>query len=230
MNTLNTLIALFQADPAALLIAAGAVIVSAYLIGSVCFAVPVCRLFFHGDVYNTGSQDAGAANVLSSFGFGAALLTFIGDVGKGAGAVALGQYLFETLCGGAAVYGGWLAALFVVFGHVLPVFFRFRGGKGLLPAFGALLIADPSAALLTGVVFIAVCLLTHYASAASVCAAAAMPVIVGVLWSSRNHPDWIAVTAASVLMALMILLRHRVNLRRLLTGAEKPISVKRRLP
>ena len=124
---------------AALLLAAAAA--AAYLLGSIDFGVVVSRLVYQEDVRSKGSGNAGATNMLRTYGKAAAALTLAGDLGKGVLAVALGRLLFGlcTVSPEWAVYGGYVAAIFAVCGHLWPVWFGFKGGKGVAVAAGAIL-------------------------------------------------------------------------------------------
>ncbi len=109
-----------------------------YLIGSVDFAVLVARAR-GGDIYEMGSGNPGAANVLRNLGWRAALPVMLGDMAKGAGAAALGLWL------GGSDAAGWAAGFAAVVGHCFPVWHRFRGGKGVATAFGVALMMEPLA-------------------------------------------------------------------------------------
>lgn len=217
--------ATFAGVPVKLLYSGAIVALAAYLLGSVCFAIPVGRLFCKKDIRTLGSGNAGMTNVLRNCGLGAAVLTLIGDIGKAVAAVLLGELLFGALTGGDGLYGGYIAGLFVMLGHTYPVYFKFKGGKGVLTAVGMLLTLDPVSFLLAFVVFIIVFALTKIISASSICAAAALPVIVGVLWSSRGEADWIFVTVMVTIMALFVIFNHRSNIVRLLAGTEKKLTI-----
>ena len=197
----------------------------AYLLGSICFAIPVGYLFTKKDIRTMGSGNAGMTNVLRNCGFAAAALTLIGDVGKAVAAVVLGQLLFEGISGANGLYGGYIAGLFVMLGHTYPLYHKFKGGKGVLTAVGMLLTLDPTSCLLGLIVFVTVFVLTRIISISSICAAAALPVIVGVLWSSRSNPDWIYATVMVSIIALFIIFNHRSNISRLLAGTEKKLTI-----
>ncbi|MBQ3140497.1 MAG: glycerol-3-phosphate 1-O-acyltransferase PlsY [Clostridia bacterium] len=212
-----------------MLIAAGlAAALAAYLLGSICFAIPVGYLFTKKDIRTLGSGNAGMTNVLRNCGYGAAALTLIGDVGKAVAAVFLGQFLFETISAQNGLYGGYIAGLFVMLGHTYPLYHKFKGGKGVLTAVGMLLTLDPTSFLLGFTVFVVVFVLTRIISISSICAAAALPVIVGVLWSSRQNPDWIYATVMVSIIALFIIFNHRTNIARLLAGTEKQLTIPKR--
>lgn len=108
--------------------------VSAYLIGSLSFGIIISKLFYHKDIRNFGSKSAGMTNMLRTFGKAPAIATFICDVGKGIVAVVLAKKL---LCGDAdPLVCGYIAAVFSILGHMFPIYFKFRGGKGVATALG----------------------------------------------------------------------------------------------
>ena len=129
----------------AILIAA-ATILQAYLLGSVDTGILVSKFVYHDDVRNHGSGAAGMTNMLRTFGKKAAAMTATGDVLKGVLAVCIGRWLFHMLPADAGVspyLGVYLAAIFAVLGHLYPLYFGFKGGKGVLVAAGAILAIQP---------------------------------------------------------------------------------------
>lgn len=189
--------------------------IAAYLIGSVSFAVVASRLFGLPDPRTYGSGNPGATNVLRTGRKAAALVTLLGDAAKGAVAVVLVRWLGGS---DAAVAAAALAALC---GHLYPVYFGFKGGKGVATAFGILLALSIWLGLVALSVFAGVLLATRYVSLASmltaIVAALAVPLLLG--WG------WIA--GAVMAMAGLVLWRHRTNLKRLLAGEESRLSLRR---
>lgn len=208
-----------------------------YLLGSVNFAILVTRAFAHRDIRDYGSGNAGATNVLRSQGKLPAALTTLGDVAKSIVAVLFGGWLLACTQADAAlpaeqvrVIGRYVAGLFCLLGHVFPLYFGFRGGKGVLVALGMLLVLDWRVALLALAVFAAVVALSRTVSLGSLCAAAAAVVLTAVFdhfvygW---NAGATALCTACMALVALVIFLRHRDNLRRIARGTENKLSFKR---
>ena len=118
----------------------------AYLLGSIDTGILVSKYLYHDDVRNYGSGAAGMTNMLRTFGKKAAALTAFGDVLKGALAVCIGRWLFGYLPAGGAVspyLGVYLAAILATIGHLKPLYFGFKGGKGVLVAGGAILAIQP---------------------------------------------------------------------------------------
>jgi glycerol-3-phosphate acyltransferase PlsY len=191
----------------------------AYLLGSVPTSVWLGRLLHGVDLRTLGSGNAGGTNALRVLGWRVGLPVMAVDVGKGALATAL-----PTLAGvGDPAWLPLACAVAAVVGHVFPVFARFRGGKGVATGAGALLVLAPLAALGCAAIWGATVAVTRLVSLASVLAALALPVAVGLLGGSAPR----GLLALSVGLALFVVWTHRSNLRRLLRGEEKPITVGR---
>jgi glycerol-3-phosphate acyltransferase PlsY len=187
------------------MIPALAVAALAYAIGSVPFSFLVARAFGVSDVRRVGSGNVGATNVLRSAGKAAGLLAFACDAGKGGAAVGAAALVFPGRPDLTAV-----AALFAVVGHMYPVWLRFEGGKGVATGFGAFAPIVPEAALAALVAFVAVAALTRYVSVGSIAGALMLPACAHAL-----HGPTAAAWAATA-TAVLVLLRHRSNLKRIL--------------
>ena len=157
-------------------------LVMAYLLGSVPFAVVSSRLFGLADPRSYGSKNPGATNVLRSGHKGAAAMTLLGDLSKGWLAVFLARKYGAELGFGEGFVG--LVALAVFFGHLYPVFLKFRGGKGVATAAGVLLALDPWLGLATFATWLFVFLMLRYSSLAALVAAAAAPLFAFFLWGN----------------------------------------------
>jgi glycerol-3-phosphate acyltransferase PlsY len=188
-------------------------IVGAYLLGSVACAVLTCRLMGLPDPRMEGSGNPGATNVLRLGGRKAAAITLAGDVLKG----LLPVILARLLGAGPGVIGAVAVAAFL--GHLYPLYFGFKGGKGVATAAGALLGLAPWVALAVVTLWLAVAILFRYASLAGICAAAAAPLLAWLL----GYPA--AVTLATLVMGAALVWRHRSNIERLLAGTEGRIGV-----
>jgi glycerol-3-phosphate acyltransferase PlsY len=194
-------------------------VLGAYLIGSISFAVVTSRLFGLPDPRTYGSGNPGATNVLRSGKKTAAIATLVGDAAKGAVAVALVRWLAPSFgLGDTAVAGAAFAAFA---GHLYPVYFGFKGGKGVATAFGIVLALSGWLALAALVVFLAVVATTRYVSLASVLGAAAAAALTPVLFGT----GW--VLAAVLGMGVLIVWRHRANLQRLLAGEESRVTFRK---
>jgi glycerol-3-phosphate acyltransferase PlsY len=194
-----------------------ACLAAAYLLGSVSFAIVLVRAFRGVDVRREGSGNAGATNVLRTSGKGLAFLTMLLDVGKGALAVCLmGAVTYDPRWLGAA-------ACAVVLGHVFPVWFSFRGGKGVAAAIGGFSVLCPLAVLTVVAVFGAVVAATRFVSLGSVTAACLLPLAMRLLF---HAPD--AEVAAASATTVLLLVSHRANIRRLLDGTERRLGRRER--
>lgn len=177
------------------------------------------RLLYGVDLRALGSGNAGGTNALRVLGWRAGVPVMAVDVGKGALATALP--LLANV--GEPAWLPLLCAVLAVLGHVFPVFARFRGGKGVATGAGALIVLAPLAALASAAVWGLVVATTRIVSIASVLAALALPGAVFLL-GERAPRGLFALSAA---LALFVVWTHRTNLRRLLRGEEKPITVGR---
>ena len=186
-----------------------ALILGAYLIGSLSAAIITCRLMGLPDPRTLGSGNPGATNVMRVGGKRPAAITLAGDALKGLIPVLLAQALevsTQTLA---------LTALAAFLGHLYPLFFGFKGGKGVATAFGVLIaLAWPVALALLGV-WLLIAKVFHISSLAALTAATLSPLV---MWWLRPEPELIAVT---VVISVMLIWRHRTNIRQLLAGTEK---------
>lgn len=207
----------------------------AYLLGSLNFAIIITRLFAKTDIRDSGSGNAGATNVLRSQGPLPAVLTTAGDLAKSVAAVLLGRWLMGAMNGDftagsdadVALIGAYLAGLFCILGHLFPLFFGFRGGKGVLTTLGMMLVLDWRAALICLGLFIVVVLASRMVSLGSVCAAAALPVftyLFSALVDRNRLSDTVFVTTMTVFIAFILIVKHRSNLRRIANGTESKLS------
>jgi glycerol-3-phosphate acyltransferase PlsY len=190
----------------------------AYLLGSLSFAVIVSRAMGLGDPRSYGSGNPGATNVLRSGSRLAAALTLVGDAAKGALGVGLGAWVasrFVPSQAGVLAAGCGLAA-FV--GHLLPVFFRFRGGKGVATFLGVVGALQPLAGLACCIGWLALAGLTRFASVASISAAIIGPLALAALGAPA------AMMAPVVVMSVLLIWRHRGNLANLRAGRERRIG------
>jgi glycerol-3-phosphate acyltransferase PlsY len=195
-------------------------VVCAYLLGSIPFAVVCSRLFGLADPRSYGSKNPGATNVLRSGNKAAAALTLLGDLAKGWLAVFLAEKYGTNY--GIEQGGLALVALAVFFGHLYPVFLKFKGGKGVATAAGVLLAIDPALGLLTLATWIVVAAAMRYSSLAALVAAAASPLYAFFLWGSD------VMLAAVGIIAMILIAKHWANLQRLMVGTEPKIGGKKK--
>lgn len=190
------------------------VIITAYLLGSVPFALLLARKWGASDLRRVGSGNLGAANVLRASGVTAGVLVAVLDIAKGAASVVLAERLTGTV-GGAAVAG--VAA---IVGHIYPVWLRFRGGKGVATACGVFSVLTPLAVPPALGVFLVAVWLSKYISLGSVLASLALPPIA----YATGSPG--AVVGAACAAAVLIVFRHRSNVVRLRSGTERRIGLR----
>ena len=214
----------------AILIAA-ATILQAYLLGSVDTGILVSKFVYHDDVRNHGSGAAGMTNMLRTFGKKAAAMTATGDVLKGVLAVCIGRWLFHMLPADAGVspyLGVYLAAIFAVLGHLYPLYFGFKGGKGVLVGAGAALATEPLVcAVLLGIFLIEVAV-TRVVSLGSIIIAALYPVgtLINLIARGANAATIVFSTVCCVIMAAMVIWLHRSNIERLKKRHRVPLWAK----
>jgi acyl phosphate:glycerol-3-phosphate acyltransferase len=180
-----------------------------YLLGSIPFGLLVTRLAGHGDIRRFGSGNIGATNVLRTGNKALAALTLLLDLGKGAAAVLMAQHWGHTAALVAA--GG------VILGHMFPIWLGFRGGKGVATALGVLIPLAWPVALAAAIVWLVTALLFHYSSLAALVAA-----VLGAGLAALTADTATASVIAGI--ALLIILRHHANIRRLVAGTESRIS------
>jgi glycerol-3-phosphate acyltransferase PlsY len=194
-----------------------ALIVIAYLIGAIPFAVVVSKSFGLADPRGYGSGNPGATNVLRSGNKLAAVLTLLGDALKGTLAVWI-----MARWGSASPLPVAAAGLAAFLGHVFPVTLKFKGGKGVATALGVLAAFSGWLALACAAVWLAAALTLRYSSLAALLAALAAPLLANWL---IGEP---AITAACVLMTAVLIARHSTNIKRLLAGSEPKIGQKKK--
>jgi acyl phosphate:glycerol-3-phosphate acyltransferase len=192
--------------------------IAAYLLGSIPVGYLLVRIFRRQDIRAVGSGNIGATNVLRSEGKALGAATFILDVFKGALAVLLASMIAGSVLPSVPQRNvEALAALFAVLGHMFPIWLHFRGGKGVATGFGVFLVAAPWAALSSITLFAIVFALTRYVSLGSILGAASFPVFAWFMVNGERPLFFIAVQAT---VALLIIVKHHPNIRRLLAGNE----------
>jgi glycerol-3-phosphate acyltransferase PlsY len=185
------------------------IILTAYLLGSIPFALLVARRLGGVDLRASGSGNVGAANVLRTTSKSLAATVLLLDIGKGAAAVAAARFA------GAGDAGAAGAALAAVAGHIYPIWLRLRGGKGVAVACGAFAVLAPVATAVSAAIFVVAVWATRYVSVGSVLASASL----APLADAGGAPT--EITAAAAGAAGLIIFRHRGNLVRLARGTER---------
>jgi glycerol-3-phosphate acyltransferase PlsY len=195
-----------------------AVLVAAYLVGSLSFAVIVSRLMGLADPRSYGSKNPGATNVLRSGNKAAALLTLAFDALKGYLPVLL--VLVYGPRHGLGEAAAAFAGLAAFIGHLWPVFFRFQGGKGVATAAGVLMAVNPLLGLATLLSFALIVAFSRYVSLGAIVAAVFAPFYQALIWGPETS------TLALVVMSLLLVWRHEGNIRKLLAGTENKLGQK----
>ena len=199
---------------------------SGYLLGSILFGVLISKVLYNDDVRSHGSGNAGMTNVLRTYGKLAAVLTTLGDVGKSVAAVRLGRLLFTALLGGQTaldpVCGAYLAAIFCMIGHSRPLFFGFKGGKGVLVGAGAALATEPLVCAVLLGIFLVEFAITRIVSLGSIIIAALYPVatLIHLLAHGADAATVAFSTVCCAIMAAMVIWLLRSNIERLKNGTE----------
>lgn len=208
-----------------ILIAVLAVIV-AYLIGSINFAVIFSTLFMKKDVRSMGSGNAGATNVMRNGGFLPGALTFICDALKGFVASYIGYMVFDYMMHfttwSMAIYGAYACGTACMLGHVFPIFYQFKGGKGVATSVGIFAVCCPVAIVIGLIVFAIVTFISKYVSLASIIATVTVVSLSIFFYDiyASIYPQIFFILA----MGAIVILKHSANIKRLLNGTESKIG------
>lgn len=201
----------------------------AYLVGSISFSVIFSKKFAGVDVRTKGSGNAGSTNVLRVAGKKAALCTLICDVLKGVVAVLIAFLIGKIIKADSNIAAILceLAGLFVVIGHTFPVFFKFKGGKGVATSLGVLLTINWRLGLICLVFALIIMIITRIVSLGSILAAVLFPVLcLFVPWSfivsSESHLSYMIF---AIILALLVIFNHRSNIARLRNGTENKLNL-----
>ena len=200
-----------------------AVAIIAYFIGSIDFSVIISKKVAGFDLREKGSKNAGTTNMLRTVGKKAALVVLICDILKGVIAILIAKLMTN---GENQAIGVQIAAVAVVLGHTFPIFFGFKGGKGVATSIGILLVINWQIGLICIVYGVLILLLTRMVSLGSITAALLFPVLTIFI---RTHyiADGAGYTIFGIIMAIIILFNHRSNIKRLNEGTENRISFKK---
>lgn len=193
------------------------ILVIAYLIGSIPWGYLIVRAKEGADIRDTGSGGTGATNVSRRAGKNAGILTLLSDALKGAVAVFLASKITISLY----PYIDWTiagAAVFVVVGHIFPVWLKFRGGKGVATALGAFLMMVPGVVIVAFLVFAVTFALTRYVSLSSILAVIAIAASMSV--ATLVDALWLPYAVGAIVAAVLIVFAHRENIQRLRAGTE----------
>lgn len=199
----------------------------AYLIGSISFSVIISKKMAGFDVREKGSGNAGATNMLRSVGKKAAILTLLGDALKGVVAI-----LFAIIVGAIAKSADksllvQIAGILVVVGHTFPIFFGFKGGKGVATSLGVLLMTNWKIGLICLVFALVLMAVTRMVSLGSIGAAVLFPVLVLFIHTNFTISEGSSYFVYSVILAAIVIFNHRANIQRILNGTENKLSFKK---
>lgn len=205
-----------------------AAVIIAYLLGSINFAVIFANIFLKKDVRELGSGNAGTTNVMRTAGFLPGALTFICDVIKGFAACFIGKMLFihafpDTI---PWIYVAYMCGVACMLGHVFPIFFRFKGGKGVATSVGIFAVCCPIAIIIGLTVFALGVLITRIVSLSSLIATVTVISLSLVFYDSEANI--IIPALLSITMGVTVFLKHKDNIKRLVKGEEKKITVRRK--
>ena len=210
--------------------------VISYLLGSCNSAIIVVKLLKHEDIREHGSKNAGLTNTLRCYGKVPALLTLIGDLAKGVVAVLISLQIAKLLMGAdfESVHAlvdkrtiGYISGLFSIIGHIFPLYYGFKGGKGVLSAVSAIFVLDWRTGLILMAVFITIVAITRYVSLGS-CISSALFCVCTLLFGrfADNDPAWLINFFIAAFMGALVIFMHRGNIHRLLTHTEKKLGEK----
>ena len=200
-----------------------------YLLGSLSSAIIVSRTMYNDDIRNHGSKNAGLTNVLRTYGKSAAVMTLVGDMLKTALAIfvtalffSLSGSYFSGICTRGIFY---LAGVSVVLGHVFPIFYGFKGGTGVLVTETMAIMLSPIVFATLLVVFVIIVIFTRFVSLGSICVAALVPASVCLYTHFKTGSVSILTVISTIFLAVFIIWCHRGNIKRLIAGNEKKISI-----
>ena len=207
------------------------VVITAYLLGSLNFAIIFTKAFVHQDVRDFGSGNAGMTNVLRVVGKKAGALTFICDGLKGFIACMVGKYVFTYLLCATAnpifnpTYGAYICGVAVMIGHVLPVFFQFKGGKGVAVSVGIFFVCNPIA-IISGLACFGLLLIATRIISISSLSATVIVVSFSMIFWQHTAEFWPQAVGAAI-MGAIVFIKHKENIGRLIRGEEKKLAVKK---
>ena len=198
--------------------------VIAYLIGSINFSVILSKKMAGFDVREKGSGNAGTTNMLRSVGKKAAAITLICDILKGVISILIAMALGRMIEGANGALLVQIAGVAVILGHTFPIFFKFKGGKGVATSLGVLIMSNWQIGLICLVFALILIILTQMVSVGSIAAAVLYPVLT--LFIPQNYIVPGNYLIYSIVLAIIIIFNHRENVKRLLNGTENRISFK----
>lgn len=190
-----------------------------YTLGSLNFAIIISRTFYHEDIRTFGSGNAGMTNMLRTYGKGAAAATFIADAMKAVVAVLVGRLVF-------GIIGAYVAGLSCILGHIFPVFYKFKGGKGVVTAAIMIFMTNWKVGLVLLAIFVILVAFTKYISLGSVMCVLLYPLILNRMNipAIMKYPAPMFVYLFAIALTVVIVVKHASNIKRLLAGTENKLS------
>ncbi|MBQ3161716.1 MAG: glycerol-3-phosphate 1-O-acyltransferase PlsY [Oscillospiraceae bacterium] len=216
------------------LIIAGLIsVIISYLLGSCNSSIITVRLLKHEDIREHGSKNAGLTNTLRCYGKIPALITLIGDLAKGIIAVLISRLIF-TFIVGADNFDlqtiGYISGIAAIIGHIFPIYYGFKGGKGVLVSSSILIVIDPLTFAIIIPFFLIITLITRYVSVGSISAAVFYPILTFVLhYFVENIPMNLCIihTCLVAVTSILLIYMHRENIKRLRNGTENKFGKKK---
>ena len=198
--------------------------ISAYLLGSLNFAIIISGKQYRQDIREFGSKNAGMTNMMRTYGKKAAGFTLLGDALKAVVSCLIGYAIFGQ-------WGAYLSGLFCIIGHMFPLYYRFKGGKGVVTAAITILMCNPIVFAILFLIFVLIVLFTKYISLGSVMCMLLYPVVLDRIDRStllnENPPSGSPYVIFAVLIMLLVVVKHWGNIKRLLSGTENKFSFKK---
>ncbi len=209
-----------------------AMICISYLLGSLNSSIIISKLIYHDDIRKHGSGNAGLTNTLRTYGKSAALMTLLGDILKTAIAIFIGGVLFGFWYAGGISRGEgmcYVAGLFAVLGHIFPIYYKFKGGKGVLATATMALILSPVVFLILFALFVIIVAISKYVSLGSVCCAFFYPIFIHSYLALVLHekPHGL-ISLSTITIVLIIIWFHKENLKRIGERTERKLSFKKK--
>jgi glycerol-3-phosphate acyltransferase PlsY len=206
-----------------------------YLLGSCSSAIISVRVLKHEDIRQHGSHSAGLTNVYRCFGAFPALCTLVGDLAKGVVANLLSIYVIAHFLPLPQAFDnmtiGYISGIFAIIGHIFPVYYRFKGGRGVLVSASILLVIDPLTFVIIIPFFIIMIAITRYVSVASITSAVVYPILTFFLhFYAEKIPlnESVTHTVLTALTGILLIYMHKDNIKRLLTHTENKFVIKKK--
>lgn len=200
----------------------------AYLLGSISFAVIFTKIFVKTDVRESGSGNAGTTNVMRVGGFLPGMLTFLCDALKGFVACFIGKTVFFYALASEewAVYGAFICGVACMLGHVFPLFFQFKGGKGIATSVGIFAVCCPIA-IIIGLTVFAICVLSTKIVSLSSMIATVTVVSLTMVFNNQNA-EFLPQALLALTMGVIVVIKHKENIKKLINGTEKKLTIRRK--